>query len=705
MSDGKLFTKSKSVELKAELDQAFKKLKSQNRIKIILKKVIANIVLHNNELVNLMPDIISLMKIDDLAIRKMCFQYLIAYCPLAPKLALDAIPFLNRFKDDISPIMRSLALKTMTSIPIKEFMELSFSTVKFKLEDADPYVRKIAAFSVSKLYQYDAERTEKEGFIDSLNELLYDKNQIVVSNALAALSYITEQSKTLSLTIDKAHSLTLISYLSNTNEWCQVYLLNSLMSYVPSTTNEALDLIEATIPSLQHENSSVVLNAIKVIIYYSNYVKNPELILPSLPKRLGASLVSLLSKPAEIQFLVLRNVILLLLGRKELLNVDVEMFFCRYDDPIYVKDTKLEIIYLLANESNSHIVLRELEEYAIEIDVSMSRKAIRAFGNLAVKLPKSSNECVDCICDLISNGIPYIIQESVIVIKNILRRYPRKFNFAIDVLVKHYKYIDEPDSKTAMIWILGQYCEGIPDVYSIFEEFISTFKEDPIEVQSATLTAVTKYYLKMPQQGEALVLKVLKWATEEIDNPDIRDRGFFYWRLLSSEEANGQNGEFQENTKRIILSNNPSISSENDNIDPNILEELELNIGTLASIYLKPVQHVFRLANRKFLPQSPALQPRPKQSPISSESSPAPDEEDDPAPPPLRPYLNGNQSDNFLHVRRNNSQRSSKLSLPRQASFDSGFSNEEFPAKKGSFAQRLSRKASMITSRKNSTKY
>ena len=169
------------------------------------------------------------------------------------------------------------------------------------------------------------------------------------------------------------------------------------MAYVPQTDDEALDLIESVLPALQHENSSVVINAIKVVIYYCNYARNPELRLPVLPKRLGNSLVSLLAKPSETQFLVLRNVILLLLGRKDLVSFDVEMFYCRYDDPIYVKDTKLEIIYLLANESNVGLVLRELEEYATEVDVSMARKDIRAFGNLAVKLENASEECVEVI--------------------------------------------------------------------------------------------------------------------------------------------------------------------------------------------------------------------------------------------------------------------------------------------------------------------
>ncbi|KAK6454781.1 adaptin N terminal region-domain-containing protein [Scheffersomyces xylosifermentans] len=705
MSDGKYFAKSKSVELRAELEQALKKSKPQPRIKIVLRKVIANIILNNNELANLMPEITNLLTIDDLEIRKLCFHYFTNYAHINPQGATEALPIFARFKDDVSPVVRALTLRTISSISNKDYVDLTVHAVRVGLKDSDPHVRKTAAYAVSRLYQHDPKKTEAQGLIDDLNELLYDKTQVVVSNALASLSYVTEHSKALSLTIDKAHSMALISHLSTTNEWCQIYILNSLMSYVPQTSEEALDLIDATIPSLQHENSSVVLNAIKVIVYYSHYVRNPELVMPTLPNRLGTSLVSLLAKPSEIQFLVLRNVILLLLGNKDLVHFDVEMFFCRYDDPIYVKDTKLEIIYLLANEQNVLVVLKELEEYATEVDVSMARKAIRAFGNLAVKLDNAADECVSVICDLISNGISYIVQESAIVLKNILRKYPGRFNFAVNEITKHYKVIDEPDAKTAMIWILGQYCEKIEKSEQILEDLISNFKDDPIEVQYATLTAATKLYLKIPEKGEKLVLQVLKWATEEVDNPDIRDRGFIYWRLLSSEDASGQNGVFQENTKQIILMPTPLISADNDNIDPKILEELELNIGTLASIYLKPVDHVFRLAKRKQLVNSPALQrkaPRPITSSSARDSTPevthSPQVNQNPT------YGTFSPSDN-LHQKHDSGRSSRNSNLSRKKSFDSSASsNEEGGSRKNSFAKMLSKKASQLAQGRKGSK-
>lgn len=625
MGDSKLFARSKSSELRAELDQAFKKSKPQARVKIVLKKIIANVVLNNPETANMMSDVIRLMRTDDIEIRKMCLQYLTVYASAKPKQAQEAIAFLSRFKDESDATLRALSIRTMSSIPTKDFVDLTSQSLRAALADRAPQVRREAAFAVSRLYQHDPDLTTSMNFLDGLNDLLHDPNSNVVTNALAALSYITEQGKTLSLSIDRNHSLTLILLLGKSNEWSQVYILNSLMSYVPQTEVEALELIELIIPSLQHENPGVALNAIKIIVYLTNYVRSPELVIPSLPTKLGSALSSLLSNPPEIQFLVLRNVILLLLGRQQLVNFDVEKFFCLYDDQIYVKDTKLEIIYLLANEDNVSLVLQELEEYATEVDVAMARKAIRAFGNLAIKLTSAADECVNIICSLVSNGVPYVVQEAVSVMKNILRRYPNRFDFAIDDVVRHHKLIDEPDAKTAFIWILGQYCTKIKNVGAVFEQVLANYTEDPAEVQYAILTAAAKLYLFGVDKGENILLSVLKWATEESNNPDIRDRGFFYWRLLTADTSLDEEN-FQKHTKQILLNPNPSISYDNENIDPTILEELELNIGSLASIYLKPVQHVFRMAKVKRLQPSPALQqrsstPTPAQSASSTRST------------------------------------------------------------------------------------
>lgn len=615
MSEQKLFGKCKSLELRAELEQAKKKTRPQGKVKNVMKKAIANIILNNNELVNLMPEVVALMAIDDLELRKLCSQFIGHYAILDVSAASESLKFYERFSSDVNPALRIMALKTVTSVNVKEFVMTGFSITKRLIADSSPHVRSTAAFSTARLFQWDPEKVVNSGLINDLKNLVYDENPTVVVNALAALDPIIESSDTVAFSLDRKLALQLVHSVSSAYEWRQATILNSLLAFVPQNPHDSLTIIESVLPCLAHENSAVVLNAIKVVVYMSNYVANAEYVIPSLPKRIATTLVSLLSKPPEVQFLVLRNVILLLLGKRFLLDVDVDQFFWKYDDPIFIKDTKLEIIYLLADENNVDLVFRELEEYATEIDVSMARKAIRAFGNLAIKLDITAQQAVDILMGLLADGVPYIVQESIVVLKNVLRKYPGRFDYTVASVVDHYRIVDEPDAKAAMCWIVGHYCESIPNAGHVLSYLVLAFHESPLDVQYALLTAVVKFYVKFPVQGEPLVLNVLKWATEDSDNPDVRDRGFFYWRLITHADNSGAGGDFQKRTKEIILDKDSLISSENESIDPSILEELELNIGTLASIYLKSVEHVFRYSKRKSLPQSPALHPRKNQPP------------------------------------------------------------------------------------------
>ncbi|KAG9630978.1 hypothetical protein KCU64_g16849, partial [Aureobasidium melanogenum] len=95
------------------------------------------------------------------------------------------------------------------------------------------------------------------------------------------------------------------------------------------------------------------------------------------------------------------------------------------------------------------------------------------------------------------------------------------------------------------------------------------------------LTAVVKLFLKKPDQAQGLVQKVLQTATVECDNPDIRDRAYVYWRLLSSDP---------QIAKNIVLAQRPAITSTISTLPMPLLDSLMPDLSTLASVYHKPPQ-------------------------------------------------------------------------------------------------------------------
>ena len=380
--------------------------------------------------------------------------------------------------------------------------------------------------------------------------------------------------------------------------WGQTYILEALMSYVPQESGEALLLAERIAPRLSHSNSAVVLTSIRVVLYLMNYISDQKQI-SALCRKLSPPLVTLLAKGPEVQYLALRNALLILQRRPEVLRNDIRVFFCKYNDPIYVKVTKLELIFMLANEKNIDEVLTELREYATEIDVHFVRKAVRAIGKLAIKIEPAAKQCINLLLELVATKVTYIVQEATVVIRNIFRKYPNQYESIIGILCEHLDSLDEPEAKAAMVWVIGQYASRIENSDALLEDFLYSFAEEPVEVQLALLTATVKLFIQRPTKGQELVPKVLKWATEETDNPDLRDRAYMYWRLLSTDV---------EAAKRIVMGDKPAITAESEKLDPVTLEEMCLNVGTLATVYLKPVQTVFRNARPRRLHDSPALQ-------------------------------------------------------------------------------------------------
>ena len=60
--------------------------------------------------------------------------------------------------------------------------------------------------------------------------------------------------------------------------------------------------------------------------------------------------VTLLQKQPEIQYVALRNINLVIQKRPKVLQYEMKVFFCKYNDPIYVKMEKLEIMIMLVSE-------------------------------------------------------------------------------------------------------------------------------------------------------------------------------------------------------------------------------------------------------------------------------------------------------------------------------------------------------------------
>ncbi|OCH95537.1 Adaptor protein complex beta subunit [Obba rivulosa] len=596
--DAKFFQRGKIQEFRAELHAAESKDKKFQKRKIVLKKIVANITM-GNDMSALFTDVVHCLAIPSLEIKKMVYLFLISYGRTKADQIHLVIPSFLQDCSDRNPLIRALAIRTMSYIPIPVVLEALTDQLRHCLKDRDPYVRKTAAICVAKLYTADPRKAERGGFVELLRDLMLDTNATVVSNAVAALSEIGDRQDGVIFKLNLTVANKLLAALPESSEWGQIYILDSLLRYVPEKHEDAELMAERVIVQLSHANSAVILTTIKILLYLMNYMENRKLI-DYICKKMGPPLVTLLSSGPEVQYVALRNILLIIQRRPSVLKNDVKVFFCKYNDPIYVKLAKLEIMYRLAREENAREVLAELQEYASEVDVDFVRKAVRSIGRLAIKVQPAADSCIQALLSLIETKVSYVVQEAVIVIKDVFRRYPGKYEGIIPTLCEHLDLLDEPESKAAMVWIVGQFANRIDNADELMDDLTYSFLDEPTEVQLALLTAAVKLFIYKAQSdtSKALVHKVLKLATEEVDNPDLRDRGFMYWRLLAINP--GIAGE-------IVLAEKPAITTDADRMDRGALDQLLLHTGSLGSIYHKNPETFIRNAAGKALTDSPAL--------------------------------------------------------------------------------------------------
>eukprot|EP00871_Galdieria_phlegrea_P000675 jgi/Galph1/1608/GphlegSOOS_G278.1 len=571
MPDSKYFhtsNRGEIFELKQQLNA-----KSTKSKRDALKQVIAAMTV-GKDVSSLFTDVLNCMQTVDLELKKLVYLYLINYSKSQPELAILAVNTFVKDASDPNPLIRSLALRTMGCIQVSRISEYLCEPLRKALKDSDPYVRKTAAVCVAKLYEVDPSLVSEYGFIGSLKDLILDSSPMVVANALVALNEIDDS---LPGTLELKPNLVsgLLQCLNDCSEWGQVFIIDTISGYIPSGEQEAENMIERILPRLQHANPAVVLSSIKLIIKNLKYIQSTEFS-RMVRKKLGAPLVTLVSTEPEVQYVALRNINLLVRKYPEILQEEFKAFFCKYNDPPYIKEEKLEILVRLANEGNAIKIVQECKEYATEVDVGFVRSSIDAIGRIALGIESVANKCVETLIDLVRSKVTYVVQESIVVMKDIMRKYPNQYESVIAVLCDHLEALDDPSARASLVWIIGEYADRIENVTELVESFLENFAEESVQVQLQLLTCAVKVYFKCSGACETILHRVLKDGMQNSDNADLRDRAFFYARLLQLNE---------DIAKQVVFSKKPRIVENIYEMDASLLQTLLDDMGSLASVY------------------------------------------------------------------------------------------------------------------------
>ncbi|EFC43171.1 predicted protein, partial [Naegleria gruberi] len=515
----------------------------------------------------------------DIVQKKMIYQYITHYARQNVDLAILVINTLARDCRDESPIVRGLALRSLSSLRISKLTEHLVPLIKEGLNDPSPYVRRSAVVSVSKLYKLASNIVKAEKFDDRLYDMIQDKDCQVIVNAIRSLNEIEESG----VNVTKKMVYHLLNKLAEYTEWQLTEVVTLLLKYKPETNDEIFDIMNLLDDKLEISNASVVMSITNLFLHYTqNMPKNHTRVFGRL--RDPVLLLFATSSP-ELAYTILQHLKFMISRCPQVFQPFFKDFYIKYNDPTYLKELKLEVLTLLANEKNVQEIMSELSYYVSlgDISVSTSRKAIKSLGEIAVRVSFATEDSLTHLIDFLDSGVLHIISETMIVLKDILRKY-NDLEFCkvyLPSITKHWSTLQDPEAISSFVWILGEY--GRADIIQaapyILENFIDSFLTYHYSVRNQILTSSMKlFFLRAPEMS-AMLGRLFEVAVNDTSHADVHDRALFYYRLISANV---------DLAKSVVLTKKDVVTKFSEEESVEFRDRLFSEFNTLSIIYGKP---------------------------------------------------------------------------------------------------------------------
>ncbi|KAL6049496.1 AP-3 complex subunit beta [Balamuthia mandrillaris] len=600
--------KFEEIKQLLEHDNLKEKLEGMKRLVALMSK--------GKDVSLLYPSVVKNVFCKNMQIKKLVYMYLVHYAELEPDPALLAI---NNFQRDMAsdnPLMRALGLRVLSSIRLKVIVQVVVLSCKKAAKDTSAYVRKAAAQALPKVYSLEPEMLPD--LIDILQLLLKDTSTMVIGSAMAAFNHLCPTR----FDMLHPHFRKICHMLADVDEWGQTAILDALTKYgrtqfldpnlrdsyqkqkkkkkqakkgsdeedeESSSSDSSSDegenpyddamydmdpdhrlLLNAAAMLLRSRNAAVVMSVASLLYYLA---PNEEAV------KVGRPLTRMLRGTRELQYAILSNIASMAVTRPAMFQPFLLEFFVASTDPIFIRNLKLEILTCIANESNIHNILEELNTYVYQEDKELVTAAIQAIGRCASRIKDVAETCMRTLMQLISNSSEAVVAESVVVIKKLLQM-GAKSDFPLDKVVAHLaRLLDDvtvPKARASTIWVIGEYRSHIPLLApDILRKLAKNFVQEDDSVKLQILNLGSKLVLDNPSQTAVLFKYILDLAKYDL-NYDVRDRG----RLLRSILLGTDTPNLKEHAARLFTAEKPTPVS----LAEQDAEEERYHLGSLSHL-------------------------------------------------------------------------------------------------------------------------
>ncbi|TMW59989.1 hypothetical protein Poli38472_000031 [Pythium oligandrum] len=577
--------------------------KDIKRKREIIKKVIAYMTL-GIDVSRLFSEMVLCVDTKDLITKKMVYLYLTNYAQKNSELAIMCINTLLNDCRNEDPMVRGLALRSLCSLRLDSILEYIHDPLQQSLTDTSAYVRKTGVIGILKVFSLNPELIKESDMIDTLYNMIRDRDPQVVSNCIIALNEIMADEG--GIAINQQIVMHLLNRISDFNEWGQCNILHVIARYKPSSDDEVFNIMNTLEQCLRVSNSAVVLATAKC---FFNLTARMEAIQEQVFERLRQPLLTLMAGGShELNYCVLHHILLLVGKRSRVFSRDYRQFYTRYNEPTHVKYVKIDILALIADASNVADIIQELSEYVTDVDQELARRSIRAISDIAVStnfsvpvpypgsapdaygaqaaaqaLSAMQDQIVDTMVEFLEMNLDYVRDECLVVMKDLLRKYPEKRHDVLTVLPRIINQVQQPLAKAAIVWMLGEFGQDIRRAPYVLEKLIDDFAEETSPaVQLELLSASMKLFFKRPPEMQSMLGRLLQGAINDSNHQDVRDRALLYYRLLErqpTEQAAAIVSQFKVDEDITVFA---------EMTETDLQEKLFQEFNTLSVVYNKP---------------------------------------------------------------------------------------------------------------------
>ncbi|RUS90380.1 hypothetical protein EGW08_001875, partial [Elysia chlorotica] len=499
-----------------------------------------------------LPAVVKLLASSDIFIKRVAGEIVAASAEHSPEMVLLATNTLVRDCQDLNPVVRSLSLRTLTSLgktlPSPDVLS---SAVARCLEDRSPIVKQNAALACASLHQLSPDAVTESGIWDRLYELLSDSNSGTVTSCMCALENIFAGEK--GIVVSNKLGQYLINALPKYTAVSQRLVLQFLLKHSPRKKSQVFEHLNDLDTQLSKDSSAAaVLCALELFCHFS---RDMHKVRDKVFSAAWASLKINLARERneEVMASVLDYLSVTDFPHQVMLQ-DYKMFFCRDDDSQYLIKKKSCLLSKMITPCNAESILQEFLSIMKSLDRASLHTVLVNISRHMGSKPELEGMLVRFLQQLFELESKTVTDIVVQMLPSLTFSDESHWSTVSQLVESYYKDISSSEAQQALLNLLQMYASRFDEAPAILEDVISQVHTPdsqrktnpnrkapsgaglcaPPQIKLSLLATLVHVCLERPAKLQQTLAKFMETCICH-ENRAVRDRSLFLYGYLLSQ--------------------------------------------------------------------------------------------------------------------------------------------------------------------------